>query len=248
MERRNRNILIVLIAAVIAVAVFSSFGLSLFAAPTPEIVLPDPVPTATAGTDDSAQGGGVRVDVTPKTVQSVIAAIHRLDSYSRAITTTLSGAVTSVQVWVDGGWTRSDVVLPSGTVAHTIVGDGTVWRWYNTARTVKSWPADGASADGEGQHIPTYEDVLSLDPGSITAAGYETRNGVDCVYVEVENPAGLAQTERYWVSADNGLLVGAETETGGEVVYSMTAGTPEIPVSSVASFTLPDGTVLHSVE
>lgn len=246
MERRNRNILIVLIAAVIAVAVFSSFSLPLFANNTPKIVLPTPVPTGQEDPGTVDQTGGTRVEVTPRTVQSVIAALSRLESYSRTVTTVLEESTLSAKVWVDGGWTRTSLTLPTGLTAHTIVGDGTVWRWYGNDRTAVSWPADSGSADVEGQHIPTYEDVLALALDTITAAGYEEKNGLACVYVEVYVPE-LDQSERYWVSADNGLLVAAETYTGGEVVYSMSASAPEIPVSAAASFALPDGTVLHKV-
>lgn len=246
MERRNRNILVILIAVVIVIAVFSSFGLPLFAGDTAKIVLPTPAPSGQAAPDSSGQKGGVRVEVTPQTVQSVIAALSRLDSYSRTVTTTLEEVSSTARVWADGGWTRTDLTLPSGTVAHTIVGDGTVWRWYDSERTVLSWPADSASADVEGQRIPSYEDVLALDPENITAAGYEEKNGSACVYVEVEVPE-LDQRERYWVSADNGLLAAAETETEGEVVWSMTASAPESPAARTASFALPDGTVLHTV-
>lgn len=246
MERRNRNFLVILIAVVIAIAVFASFGLSLFYGPTPEIVLPTPLPTGQGQTGETGQGGGVRVEVTPTTVQSVIAALSRLESYSRTVTTTLAGISVSARVWVDGGWTRTDLTLPAGRGAHTIVGDGKVWRWYDGDREARVWSADGGSADVEGQRIPTYEDVLDLEPESITAAGYEEKNGMDCVFVSVE-VAEPAQVERYWVSADNGLLVAAETESGGEVVWSMTATVPEIPVSASASFALPDGTVLHTV-
>ena len=42
MEGRKRNVLVVLIAAVIAAAVLSSFGLGLFAPDTAKIVLPTP--------------------------------------------------------------------------------------------------------------------------------------------------------------------------------------------------------------
>jgi len=246
MERRNRNILVVLIAIVIAVAVFSSFGLSLFAGPTATITLPTPAPTGGEAPGETQQGGGVRVEVEPGTVQSVIAAMSRLESYSRTVTTTLEGASATAKVWVDGGWTRSELTLPSGRVAYTIVGDGTVWRWYDGDRTAASWSGDSASVDIEGQRIPTYEDVLELDKDSITAAGYEEKNGLACVYVEVAVPE-LEQRERYWVSADNGLLHAAETETAQGVVWSMAAGTAEIPVSDTASFALPDGTVLHTV-
>ncbi len=244
MERHNRNILVALIAVVIAAAVFSSFGLSLFAGPTPQIVLPTPVPTGEEPGKD-AQEDGIRVEVSPDTVQSVIAALDRQESYSRVVTSTLEGATAATSVWVDGDWTRADMMLPTGRIVHTIVGDGRVWRWYDNDPATVTWEADGDSVDIEGQRIPTYEDVLELDKSLITAAGYEEKNGYACVYVQADVPE-LDQRERYWVSADNGLLVAAETETGGEVVYSMAADAPEIPVSAQASFTLPDGTLLHA--
>ena len=246
MERHNRNIFIGLIAVVIVVAVFSSFGLSLFAAPTPHIVLPTPTPSGQGEEHRPEQEGSIRVEVAPDTVQDVIAALDRLESYSRVVTSTLEGSTAATSVWVDGGWTRADMILPTGRLIHTIVGDGRVWRWYDDDPTTVTWAADSGSVDVEGQHIPTYEDVLALDKALITAAGYEDKNGYACVYVQVDIPE-LEQQERYWVSSDNGLLVAAETETGGEVVYVMAANAPEIPVSALASFSLPDGTVLHTV-
>ncbi len=245
MERHNRNILVALIAVVIVAAVFSSFGLSLFAGPTPQIVLPTPVPTGQEPGPGS-QSGGVRVEVSPDTVQSVIAALDRQESYSRVVTSTLEGATAAASVWVDGAWTRADMLLPTGRIVHTIVGDGRVWRWYDNDPATVTWAADGVSVDVDGQRIPTYEDVLALDKSLITDAGYQEKNGYACVYVQADVPE-LDQRERYWVSADNGLLVAAETETGGEVVYSMASNAPEIPVSAQASFSLPDGTVLHTV-
>lgn len=245
MERHNRNIFVALIAVVIIVAVFSSFGLSLFAGPTPQIVLPTPAPTGQEPGDES-QGGGIRVEVTPDTVQSVIAALDRQESYSRVVTSTLEGATAAASVWVDGAWTRADMLLPTGRIVHTIVGDGRVWRWYDSDPATVTWAADGISVDVDGQRIPTYEDVLALDKSLITDAGYQEKNGYACVYVQADVPE-LDQRERYWVSADNGLLVAAETETGGEVVYAMASNAPEIPVSAQASFSLPDGTLLHTV-
>lgn len=246
MERNNRNILIGLIAVVIVAAVFSSFGLSLFSGPTPQIVLPTPAPTGQDGPGGEEQESGVRVEISPDTVQSVIAALDRQESYSRVVTSTLEGSTAAASVWVDGAWTRADMILPTGRIVHTIVGDGQVWRWYDNDPATATWAADGASEDVEGQHIPTYEDVLALDKELITAAGYEEKNGYACVYVQADIPE-LDQRERYWISAGNGLLVAAETETGGEVVYSMASNAPEIPVSAQVSFSLPDGTLLHTV-
>ncbi len=246
MERNNRTILVFLIAVVIAVAVFSSFGLPLFAGPTATITLPTPVSPETEDPENLEQVGGARVEVTPATVQSVIAVMDRLESYSRTVTTTLEGISATAHVWVDGGWTRADMDLPSGLTAHTIVGEGQLWRWYDADESVLTWAADSSSVDVEGQRIPTYEDVLELETDSITAAGYEERNGEACVYVEVSIPE-LDQVERYWVSELTGLLSGAETVASGELVYTMTATLPETPAPQSASFQLPNGVILHPV-
>lgn len=246
MERNNRTVLVLLIAIVIAVAVFSSVGLPLFAGPTATITLPTPLPVETEDPGNLEQGGGARVEVTPATVQNVIAVMDRLESYSRTVTVTLEGVSATAQVWVDGAWTRADMDFPSGLTVHTIVGEGQLWRWYGSGQNVLTWAADNSSVDVEGQRIPTYEDVLALEPDSITAAGYEEKNGEACVYVEVSVPE-LSQTERYWVSESTGLLAAAETEAEGELVYIMTANLPEVPASPSASFQLPDGTVLHTV-
>ena len=244
MEGNNRNILIGLIAVVIALAVFSSFGLPLFAGPTATITLPTPLPRETKEPGSLEQTGGVRVEVTPQTVQSVISVMERLESYSRTVTTTLEGSSAVAWVWVDEGWTRADMDLPSGLSVHTIVGDGRLWRWYGTEQAVLSWEADSSSMDIEGQRIPTYEDVLLLKPEDITAAGYEEREDQPCVYVEAGTELGY--TERYWISVDSGLLVAAETEKDGEVVYAMTARDVVSPLDETQGiFVLPDGTVLH---
>ena len=251
MEHNKRNILVVLIAAVIGVAVLASFGMNLFSPALPPIVLPTPTPTPGAGDDLSGSGstGLVRVEVTPETVQSVIATLSRPDSYYREITLEDcwdgGRGVTTARVWVDGGWTRTEAVWSSGTVRTSIVGEDTVWWWYSGDRQAASAPADGRSADLEGQRIPTYEDVLDLDRSLITDAGYEERGGLSCIYVEVEESA-LGYRQRYWVAEESGLLVAAETLEGERLLSSMSSYAVERPVPPETAFALPDGTVLHT--
>ena len=247
MEGGKRNIVVILIAAVIAVAVLSSFGLGFFAPDTAEIVLPT---AAASASPEGESGGAVRVEVTPDTVQSVIATLTRPESYGRTVIVQdlweeEELGSTTARVWVDGGWTRTDAVWPGGLRRSSIVGDGQFWIWYEGADQVLTGPADGSSADLEGQRIPTYETVLELDTASITAAGYEALDGLGCVYVEAD--AGDGHVSRFWVDTDSGLLVRAEQLSGGQVVYRMTAAGLERPAPSDASFTLPDGTVLHQI-
>ena len=253
MERRKRNLLVVLIGIVIVVAMVSSFGLGLFAPDTAKIVLPTPEVSQQPGGEPGVQSGLVLVDVTTETVQSVIRdTLSRPDRYTRAVTIEDfwgegESGTTHADVWVDGGWTQTEAALPGGTVRYSIVGDGQFWLWYGGDRTALSGPADGHSADLEGQRIPTYEDVLDLDKDTITQTGYERRDVWPCVYLQVQ--VSDTVVERYWISTDTGLLVSAEREQNGQLVYRMTAYTQvQTPCPTTASFALPDGTELHTVQ
>ncbi len=250
MEDRKRTILAVVIIAVVLLAVMYSFSLNLFAV-TPELVLPDPDASGSAAPSAEPSGGrgGLAVEVSTQTVQSLIASLTRYESYSRSITVEYysggqpAGAV-SAQVWADDGWTRSDLTLASGRVEHTIVGDGQLWLWYDQEHTVYTGPAEKMAADLL-QCLPTYEDVLALDKGQITAAGYVERDGLPCVYVETAR-SGRGYVERFWISENSGLLMAAETEKDGELVYAMSSHEVVSPLDQTAGiFSLPDGTQLH---
>ena len=109
-----------------------------------------------------------------------------------------------------------------------------------------SWPVEGDLSDLI-QYLPTYEDVLDLEQEQIVAAGFQERDRMPCVYVETSEDE-LGYLERYWVSTDTGALVGYETVKDGTVVQQMTALDTDMqyPLQS-ADFSLPDGTVLHTV-
>lgn len=252
MEGRKHNLLIVLIAAVIAAAVLSSFGLGLFAPETARIVLP--TPAATGGPEDQpgVQEHLVRVEVTPETVQNVIRTLSRPESYRREVLIEdIWGegederGETRVQVWVDGGWTMTRSALPGGRVRWSIVGEDSLWLWYEGEEEALQRPADRDSADIEGQRILTYEDVLALETPSITSTGYVEQGELPCIYVETA-PDELGYWQRYWVSVDSGLLVCAEISLGDTALYRMSSYTVERPVPEGTSFSLPDGQVLHT--
>lgn len=261
MERKNKLVLSLLIVLVMVAAMFSSFGLNFFGGSHAEIVLPTPRPSGSLSpgeeNDPSSSGLVEKVRVTPETVQNVIATLDRPDNYARTVTVEMAtgenqaGSFTA-RVLVDGTWT--DIKLdqefqPMGT-QRTVVdynpetGTGTLYRWYERGTGVKSWPV-GKEGPDLAQHIPTYEDVLELDPEDIVDANFVARDGVPCIYVEafVE---GLGYLERYWVSTDNGLLVLAETSKEGRVVMRMSSTEADVlQAGEEDRFTLPDGTVLY---
>ena len=83
-------------------------------------------------------------------------------------------------------------------------------------------------------------------PEDIAAADYRSFSNIPCLYVETGERDGYVQ--RYWVSVESGLLVGAEKLQNGETVYRAAERPEESPAVTTADFTLPDGTVLHTVE
>lgn len=253
MEDKKRTVMAVVIIVVVLAAVGYSFFLNLLA-PTPHLELADP--NASQSVDpvgtESGQIEGVVVEVTPRTVQSLIADLERYKSYRRTVAVEYFAAdgrsvgTVAAQVWEEAGWTRTSATLGSGAVEDSIVGEGMLWLWYDKGRPVYSGPVDERTADLM-QRLPTYEDVLALDKTDITAAGYEERDGQPCVYVEANAPLG--GVERYWVSVNSGLLVAAETEQDGVVVYAMTARDVVSPLDQTDGiFVLPDGTVLYPQE
>ncbi|WP_251318473.1 hypothetical protein [Flintibacter muris] len=251
MEQKNRLMIVVAIVALMVVAIVTSFGRVLFAANTPDVILP----SSSAGLGDlsgsAVQGPDYqRVDVTTQTVTGVVATLARPSSYYRELTVETfwngGSSTAQVQVWTDGGWTHSVQTLPSGAVRHDLTGDGTLYYWYDGFQQYATAPADEKSSD-LAQHIPTYETVLELEPEEIAAAGYELRGELPCILVEVQRGQhGLLQ--RFWISVDNGLLVSAESEENGQLVYRMMAYSPvQSPCPSNGSFSLPGGEVLHTV-
>ena len=252
MDSKNRLAIAIAITCLIVVAMFASFGRSLFLVNIPSVSLAQLNEDTSDGSDSSVQGQDDQfwqVDVTPETVQSIVASLSRPESYYRELTVeTLwsdGSHSTSVQFWQDGGWSHTRQILPSGAVRHDLTGEDTTYYWYEGSERYRSFPADEYSADLT-QHIPTYETVLELDAASITGTGYELKGTFPSVFVEVQGEDGAL--ERYWISTDNGLLIAAEREVDGALVYRMTAyGQVQTPCPATASFALPDGQVLHAL-
>lgn len=250
LDSKKRLAIVIAITCLIVAAIFASFGRSLFFVQIPSITLNGADGSGEASGSSGVHGGDQywQIAVTPETVQSVVATLSRPESYYRELTveTLWSGGsyASPVQYWEDGGWSHTRQTLSSGAVRHDLTGPDAAYYWYEGSADYASFPADERSGD-LAQHIPTYETVLELDPESITGAGYELRGSLPCVYVEVQKEEGAL--ERYWISTDSGLLISAEREVNGALVYRMTAYTQiQVPCPATASFALPDGEVLHA--
>lgn len=251
MDHKSRTHIAVIIATIVVAAVFGSFAYSLFSTQTPSVVLPSLQPDDGPGSTSSSAGDPIqRVEVTTDTVQAVIASLDRATSYHRqfSVRTYWPGGsgTTTVYTWGDDGYTYSRCTLPSGHIRYCLSDGNTLYYWYGSSSAFLTAPAHSVTED-LAQYMPTYEDVLELDPESICDAGYVSYSNHPCIYVE-SKVEELGYLERYWVSVESGLLVGAQTLKDGQTIYSMDAsGSIQTPCPANVSFSLPDGTVLHSV-
>ena len=210
------------------------------------VVLPEETQTGESGLMSDAID---RIEIRPDTVQSAIETLARPQQYSRTvyIERYYSGgsAAQETEVFASGGWTRLDTALSGGEVRHVISDGETTYIWYGGSKEYYSGAA-ALSADEE-QSIPTYEDILTLDPRRIALADYRLLETTDCIYVETAPDDG-GYAERYWVSLGSGLLIAAEKVCADEVVYRMAALVLDTETVRTDAFTLPDGTVLHTIE
>ena len=253
MEPKKRLLIVVAVTVLILCAMGVSFGRSIFARNTPSVTLPD---RSDGVSDSDGTHAAVTpsdriqpVEVTPDTVQNVVATLARPDSCAMELTVETfwgedGSAAQTVHVWQDGGWTHVRKQLPSAVVRHDLIGPDAAYYWYEGSRKYKTCPPDDASAD-LAQRIPTYESVLQAQAEEIRSAGYEKKNDRACIRVEVESGSPAIRT-CYWVEVASGLLTAAEQEQDGKLIYRMTVSDLQQPCPAQTQFALPEGTVLHT--
>lgn len=209
---------------------------------TAAVILPTPPPSPDEQLGSAGGSENRVIAVTPETVQAAVGMLSRAGSYSRMIITetfwTGGSAVRHINVSVNGERARLTVSDSRG-VKNVLISGEELWIWYPDSDRVYSGPADGSAAD-EYQSLLTYEDILQLDPSSITDAGYMDYNGESCIYAEYAD-GELGYVSRFWVSVDTGLLMGSETRDGEKLVYHMDSSVPDVSTPDESVFTPPTG-------
>lgn len=214
------------------------------------ILLPAETSSKTSSKQSEQKKNDLLLDITPESVQAVIATLKRPSKYIRSLTVktmwTGGSASFSTDVAVCGKYTRSDTNNGSGRIRHVITDGKTTYVWYNQSQYYYSGSSAGISADQE-QHILTYEDILELKKKQIATADYQSFSDENCIYVETVKDAN-GYVQRYWVSVGSGLLLGAEKLQDGKTVYRMLARAVSDSSPQTKNFTLPDGKVLCKVD
>lgn len=241
MKKTPRAALYVLIAVLAAALVYLVLRLSPNASvDTPAVILPSPAAESDNQPDSAAGPENRVIDVTPETVQAAVGMLSRAGSYSRMIIAETfwngGSAVRSINVAVSGDRARLTVSDQRG-VKNVLISGDEMWIWYPDSKTVYAGPAGDSAAD-EYQSLLTYEDILRIDPASITDAGYMDYNGDNCIYAEYVD-GELGYVSRFWVSVTTGLLMGGETRDGETLVYRMSSSPPDISTPDESVFVPP---------
>lgn len=237
------------ISIILILAILTSIGRSLISLSTPSITLPTINTSSGENTSSSNNNALYRIDITPTTVQTVIASLQTTDSYYRTLTTSLfwgdtDSFSTTAEVWYHQGTSHIQKQLPSNITRHDLIHEDTVYYWYQGHSTYLTKSAEDHSSD-LAQSIPTYRTVLNLGVDSIQEANYQYKENIPCIFVSA-TPAPLYYTERYWISTETGLLIAAETYEGSKLIYRMEGHSPIKSLPTNTSFSLPDGTALLS--
>lgn len=243
-HRNNRSVVGAAIVLFFALLVFFTVRLGTHRPPAVELPQLDQSERGDVSRQEGTEAVR-RVEVTPETVQLVIERLARPANYSRALSIERfwsggSGSA-AVQAFTAGGWTRADLTISGAETRHSITNGAESWIWYGGEGRVFTGSA-ALSADEE-QSIPTYEDILRLEPEQIAIADYRTLETVNCIYVATA-PDASGYSERFWIAVENGLLVASERWQGDTLVWRMTGLTVERDTVDAAPFTLPNGTVL----
>lgn len=209
---------------------------------TPAVLLPTPVVADTAPDDAEAPDAYTPLEVTPETVQTVIATLRRIDSYSRtlAVRDYWSGGSRSrtILVWAHGGATRVTVYYEGGGVQEQLLlRDEEKWIWYSDDERVYTGPAAEGDADAY-QTILTYEKVLALPQEDILDAGYTDYAGTYCIYVRCRT-GSLGYVSECYIDPDTGLLMGERCYDGETLIYSMDSSAPDVSTPDEALFIPP---------
>ena len=243
MSKKTTLFAVVLVALASAVLVIALLWRGAGAV-TPPVILP--TPQTGAEQSGAPQPGVVLAEVTPETVQAAIATLSRAQAYARTVTIEYfwqqgegSGS-TEIREWRNSGSTRIRIESADDAENILLSGDKT-YIWYDKAIGLYEADTEGGAAEADRWlRCLTYEEVLSLPQGDITDAGYSVYAGETCIWASY-----VSDTFNYenivYVSVNTGLLMGAETYDGEELIYRMTSGAPDPAAPDASWFRLPEG-------
>lgn len=183
-----------------------------------------------------------KVEVDKSNIKLIINALQRPETYHISANSTIyysdGQSSMAAEGYIYGGTSRT-VVYGDGTRQNCLINGENVYIWPEGSSSYYSGKKGDFSED-DYIYIPTYEKILSFDDEAILNADYSLYNDRYCLYVEVyEEMSGYRSL--YYISVENGLLIGAQSFEGDMLVYSLSCDVLDMPDDLGDIFTLPDG-------
>ncbi len=244
MKKRSASFYIIIVLALLAVGVLVFLLVPGRRVSTPPVSFPTATPAdVTLPAAPENIGGEEVISVTPETVQTVIATLHRIDSYSRTLDVRdfWSGGsrIRRVEVWAWGNRLRLRVSAEGTAAQELLFLDKEKWIWYDDGDAV--YHGDELPGDTDAwQTILTYEDVRNAPREDILDAGYTDFSGMNCIYVRWRIGT-LGYVSDCYIDPDTGLLMGERCYDGEKLIYSMDSSVPDVTTPNESVFALPDG-------
>lgn len=211
---------------------------------TPAVALATPSAVESSAPKSGSDIEGIIISVSPNTVQTVIATLHRVESYSRTLNVLDSWnggkRERTIMVYAKGDDTRLDIVYGSGTQAvaeHLLLKGLEKWVWYSDQSGVFHSTVLNGDSDSY-QSILTYEDVLSVPVKDILEADYRDYSGRNCIYVRFRTGV-LRYVSECFIDPSTGLLMAERTYDGDALFYSMDSSDPDISTPDDSLFLEP---------
>ncbi|MDR1117534.1 MAG: hypothetical protein LBL09_04730 [Oscillospiraceae bacterium] len=231
MFKGKSTIFTILAAVTLVIAVFAGiYASSIFGGDNYEIALP-PVPS---GEPDPGEQGNYRpvsdipslALITADNVQACIRDLERPSAFFQEFVVELffeGGAGHSSvrrERYVMDGCERIYVYNSSGKISENfIITEDKTYIWDEGNRQYLTSPTGSILPDDVAQ-ILTYESILDLDKGSITACGYAAVGETPCIFVEAYD-SDLKAARNYWISLESGLLISANITKDEKLTYQM---------------------------
>ena len=246
----SKRLLVVTILSVLTMIFLAAFLLvdSIFGRDSHTIELPDlRTPVVTPPIRDGDDGLR-RVEITIENVQAVIAVLERPTSYSRSIIAQSfwegGNATFMFSVSIHNDLTSISSTMNNELIRRIIITHDRQYIWYSDEAVVFVGSigslTDSTRIADQWHMLPSYEDVLNIDPIMITDAGVVDFEGIESIFITYRSPL-LGYLRTYYISIFHGLLVGAEViDRYGEIVFTVRADAPQ--AVDIEAFFLPDGT------
>lgn len=191
------------------------------------------------------EGGAVAIapDITNENVIRVVKSMEKASAYyQEGAVEVISGSssiVTKYKTWAKNGVYKCELTTENNTVNVVMTPKNSYYWASNSDKYYTAQTAEFKIEDVQG--IPFVTELYDIPEDNVLSASVENHLNTAAIYTEVKDTS-TGYNEKYWIGAQNGVLLKSETYKNGSLIYRFQTDkfTYDVPDDSV--FLLPDMT------